>query len=70
MACKKAQRGDADAFVELIEQNKQAMYKVARSYLSCEADIADAMSEAVLSAYEHLGNLNLLRISKPGSPES
>ena len=26
---KKAQRGDADAFVELIEQNKQAMYKVA-----------------------------------------
>ena len=29
---KKAQRGDADAFVELIEQNKQAMYKVARSY--------------------------------------
>lgn len=54
---KKAQRGDADAFVELIEQNKQAMYKVARSYLSCEADIADAMSEAVLSAYEHLGEL-------------
>ena len=49
---KKAQRGDADAFVELIEQNKQAMYKVARSYLSCEDDIADAMSEAVLSAYE------------------
>ncbi len=54
---KKAQRGDADAFVELIEQNKQAMYKVARSYLSCEADIADAMSEAVLSAYEHLAEL-------------
>lgn len=43
--------------MELIEQNKQAMYKVARSYLSCEADIADAMSEAVLSAYEHLGEL-------------
>ena len=54
---KKAQRADADAFVELIEQNKQAMYKVARSYLSCEDDIADAMSEAVLSAYEHLGEL-------------
>ena len=47
---KKAQRGDADAFVELIEQNKQAMYKVARSFLSCEADIADAMSVAELKS--------------------
>ena len=55
--CIRDRRGDADAFVELIEQNKQAMYKVARSYLSCEADIADAMSEAVLSAYEHLACL-------------
>ena len=54
---KKAQRGDADAFVELIEQHKQGLYKVAKSYLRCEADIADVMSETVLSAYEHIGEL-------------
>lgn len=28
---KRAQRGDDQAFVELIEENKQAMYKVAVS---------------------------------------
>lgn len=54
---KKAQRGDADAFVELIEKNKSSLYKAARSYLSCEDDIADVMSETVLAAYEHLGEL-------------
>lgn len=54
---KKAQKGDADAFVELIEQHKQGLYKVARSYLCCESDIADVMSETVLSAYEHIGEL-------------
>ena len=26
----KAQKGDAQAFIELVEQNKQSMYKVAR----------------------------------------
>lgn len=53
----KAQRGDADAFVELIEQNKLAMYKVAKSYLHKEEDVADAMSETVLQAFEHIGDL-------------
>lgn len=54
---KKAQQGDADAFVTLMEQHKQALYKVAKSYLSCEADIADVMSETTLSAYEHISEL-------------
>lgn len=54
---KKAQRGDADAFVELIEKNKSSLYKAARSYLNSEDDIADAISETVLAAYEHLGEL-------------
>lgn len=54
---KKAQRGDADAFVELMEQHKQSLYKVARSYLQSEDDIADVLSETTLSAYEHIGEL-------------
>ena len=32
------------AFVELIEANKQSMYKVARSYFSNEEDIGDCHS--------------------------
>lgn len=52
-----AQRGDADAFVELIEKHKKSLYKVAKSYMRCEEDVADAMSETVLSAYEHIKEL-------------
>ena len=54
---KKAKRGDAEAFIELIEQNKLSMYKVARGFLHDEEDIADAMSETVLACYEKVGSL-------------
>ena len=54
---KRAQRGDADAFVSLIEKYKTALYKAAKSYLSSEEDIADVMQDTVLAAYEHMGEL-------------
>lgn len=54
---KKAQKRDATAFIQLIEKNKTALYKVARSYLSSEDDIADVMQDTILSAYEHIGEL-------------
>ncbi len=54
---KKAKRGDAEAFIELIEQNKQSMYKVARGFLRDEEDVADAMAETVLICYEKIGKL-------------
>lgn len=42
---KRAQRGDDQAFMELIEENKQAMYKVAVSILKNDSDAADAIQE-------------------------
>lgn len=54
---KKAKRGDAEAFIELIESNKQSMYKVARGFLHDEEDVADAMSETVLTCYEKVRTL-------------
>lgn len=54
---KRAQKKDTAAFVSLMEQNKAALYKVARGYLSNEEDIADAMQDTILSAYEHIGEL-------------
>ena len=54
---KKAKRGDAEAFIDLIEQNKQSMYKVARGFLRDEEDVADAMAETVLICYEKIGTL-------------
>lgn len=53
----RAKCGDSQAFIKLIEEHKQALYKVAKLYLKNEEDIADAMQETILSAYEHLGQL-------------
>lgn len=54
---KKAQKKDDQAFVELMERCKSGMYKVARSYLKDDADIADAIQETVINCYEHIGRL-------------
>lgn len=57
MLVQKAQAGDKDAFAALLRENEQRMYKVARSFLSCEDDIADVIQESVLQAYLHLSEL-------------
>ena len=54
---KRAQRGDDQAFVELIEENKQAMYKVAVGILKNDFDAADAIQESILTCYEKLKEL-------------
>ena len=54
---KRAQRQDMEAFVELMEKHKTGLYKVAKSYLRSEEDVADVMQETVLSAYEHIQEL-------------
>lgn len=36
------QERDAEAFILLMEENRQSMLKVAKSYLSNEEDVADA----------------------------
>lgn len=47
---KRAKKGDAEAeaFITLMEENKQSMYKVARGFLSSQEDVADAMAETDL----------------------
>lgn len=54
---RRARAYDGDAFVELMERNKQSMYKIAKAYLKREEDVADAMSETVLDCFEHLADL-------------
>lgn len=51
---KRAQRGDTKAFVELMEENRQAMQRVAFGYFSCEDDVADVMQQTTLNAFEKL----------------
>ena len=53
----KAKKGDPDAFTDLIQSQMQNMYKTARSILSQDADVADAISETILICWERLGSL-------------
>ena len=54
---KKAKKGDAEAFITLMEQNKQTMKRVAYAYLGNEEDVADALQETILAAFEKLDTL-------------
>lgn len=54
---KRAKRGDAEAFITLMEENKQSMYKVAGGFLRDQEDIADAMAETVLNCFEKITTL-------------
>lgn len=53
----KAKKGDPDAFTDLIQSQMKNMYKTARSILSQDADVADAISETILICWERLGSL-------------
>ena len=55
---KKAQKRDDQAFVELMETYKSSMYKVARSYLHRDEDIADAVSQTILDCYDNIVKLH------------
>lgn len=58
----RARNGDGDAFVELMEQRKQSMYKTAKAWLGREEDVADAISETILDCFEHLDTLKEPRL--------
>lgn len=55
---RKAMQHDADAFVELIHDQAQNMYKTARAILSSDDDIADAIQDTILTCWEKLYQLN------------
>ena len=54
---KKAQQGDARAFVRPIEINKQSMYKIARFYFTNDEDIADAIQDTIETCYRSIRHL-------------
>ena len=53
----KARNGDNEAFLELINENKLNIYRVARGILSNEHDIEDAIQNTVIKAYEKINTL-------------
>lgn len=61
---KKAMRGDKEAFTALMDKHSDSLLRIAHGYLSQEADVADAIQDTILDAYEHLPSLKEPRYFK------
>ena len=61
---KRSIQGDADAFLELMEKNSLAMYKVARGILNNDEDASDAVQETILICFEKIHTLKNPRYFK------
>ena len=61
---KKAIYGDTDAFLELMDVNSLAMYKVAKGILGNDDDVADAVQNTILTCFEKLNTLKKPRYFK------
>lgn len=57
MLVEKAINGDNEAFLQLMDTNRDTMLRIAHGYFTQNADIADAMQDTILDAYEHLSEL-------------
>lgn len=53
----RARQGDPEAFIRLMEANKQSLYKIARSYCREPMDAEDAVAQTVLDGWEKLREL-------------
>ena len=53
----KAQNGDPEAFIQLMEENKLTLYKTAKAILKNDEDAADAIQETILSCYKNIRTL-------------
>lgn len=61
---RKAQSGDKAAFVRLIEDNQLSMYRAAKAILHQEADVEDAVQEAICRAFDKLHTLRQAKFFK------
>ena len=52
-----AQKGDADAFVKLIENNQDTLKRISFAWLKDENDVADAIQDTILDAFANIGQL-------------
>lgn len=53
-----AQKGNAEAFVQMVILIKNDLYKIAKSRITNEADIEDAIQETIIETYKSIKKLN------------
>ncbi len=61
---KRAMNGDGESFIQLMEKYRESMLKVAWGFFSNQEDVADAMQQTILNAYEHIGELKKIQYFK------
>lgn len=54
---KKAKKGDKEAFLALINENRLNIYRIAKGILKEEKDIEDAIQNTVIKAFENIKSL-------------
>lgn len=54
---KRAMHGDTQAFVTVIQECTESMYRVARSFLRDDEDIADVIQNTIMICFEKIGTL-------------
>ncbi|KGR84935.1 sigma-70 family RNA polymerase sigma factor [Lysinibacillus odysseyi] len=54
---RKAKKGDGEAFVSLVKQYENVLYRTASKLLNNEQDVADVMQDTIISAYEKIHTL-------------
>ena len=64
MLIKKAQKGDEEAFIKVVDEYMIPIYKIARSRLKSEENIGDAIQETILSAFSNIKKLKEPRYFK------
>lgn len=64
MLIKKAQKGDEEAFIKVVDEYMIPIYKIARSRLKNEENIGDAIQETILAAFSNIKKLKEPRYFK------
>lgn len=54
---KKAQKGDEEAFIKIVDEYMTQMYKVAKSRINNEELIGDVIQETIIAAYSNIKKL-------------
>ena len=54
---RRAMQKDKDSFMELFDGMTEQLYKIARALLYSDEDVADALQETILSAWENMEKL-------------
>lgn len=54
---KQAKNGDVESFITLMDECRMTLRRVAFGYLGNDEDVADAIQDTILSAYEHIRDL-------------